>query len=148
MQIQYDAVDRKLLAPYNWRIMRVRNLQYAAAKKSILMHRLIMQPPKGMIVHHIDGNGLNNCRYNLEVVTQAHNIGLSKNYKRSTASGYRGVFWSKRDSVWRAKICHNYYQQSLGTFRTAEEAAIAWNEAALKIYGPNIQLNVIPKEIE
>ena len=39
-----------------------------------LIHRLIMQPPKGMVVDHIDGDGLNNTRANLRICTHRENL--------------------------------------------------------------------------
>lgn len=38
------------------------------------LHRLIMQPTAGMEVSHNDGDGLNNVRANLAVVTHAENV--------------------------------------------------------------------------
>ncbi|MFJ5713718.1 HNH endonuclease [Neobacillus sp. NPDC093127] len=40
-----------------------------ARSKDKRVHRLIKGEPVGMHVHHIEGNGLNNTRENLEVVT-------------------------------------------------------------------------------
>lgn len=42
-------------------------------RKQIAMHNAIMKPPEGLTSHHIDSNGLNNQRYNLEVCTQEIN---------------------------------------------------------------------------
>ena len=50
-------------------------------------------------------------------------------------------------------ICgHRYYAsigsrddaEYLGSFDTLEEAALAYNEAALRRYGPNTRLNILP----
>lgn len=40
---------------------------------SVYLHRLVTQCPVGMFVNHIDGNTLNNCRENLEIVTPRQN---------------------------------------------------------------------------
>lgn len=42
----------------------------------LYMHRLLMNEPEGMSVDHIDGDGLNNQRSNLQIVTQAENVRL------------------------------------------------------------------------
>ncbi len=41
---------------------------------TIRMHRQIMNCPKGMEVDHGDGDGLNNQKSNLEIVTKQENI--------------------------------------------------------------------------
>jgi hypothetical protein len=38
------------------------------------VHRLIMAPPAGFVVDHIDGDGLDNTRANLRVCTHAQNL--------------------------------------------------------------------------
>ena len=46
------------------------------------MHRLIMNAPLGMLVHHMDHDGLNNRRANLMLVTRGEH---NKLHPRSTA---------------------------------------------------------------
>ena len=63
-----DAADYEWLSRYTWHLHN----GYAARREKgrrIFMHREIMQPPKGMVVDHIDGNRINNCRFNLRVCT-------------------------------------------------------------------------------
>lgn len=43
-------------------------------KKTILMHRFIMNCPKGKEVHHKNQDTLDNRRCNLEVLTKAENL--------------------------------------------------------------------------
>lgn len=43
------------------------------APKTIYLHRLLIQPPKGMLVDHINGDGLDNRRGNLRAVTHSQN---------------------------------------------------------------------------
>lgn len=46
---------------------------YARNHKVGYMHRFIVDAPKGMVVDHLDGNGLNNTRGNLKITTQEAN---------------------------------------------------------------------------
>lgn len=75
------------LSKYNWTILRqVRQgytIKYVTRKeyvkpnyssaKLIYLHRHIMQPDDGMIVDHINGDGLDNRRENMRVVTKSEN---------------------------------------------------------------------------
>ena len=42
-------------------------------RKTIRMHNAVMKPSQGYDVHHIDSDGLNNQRNNLELVTPSEN---------------------------------------------------------------------------
>lgn len=106
------------------------------------MHQVIMNPSKGFTVDHIDGNKFNNQRNNLRVCTSFQN---SKNHliHKANTSGYKGVSWMKNKKRWRAYIKLNYKQIWLGLFDTREEAAKAYNQAALKYFGEFARLNII-----
>lgn len=109
----------------------------------MFMHDLISRPPSGLEVDHRDGDGLNNQRFNLRNATrkqQCFNRGLQKN-----KSGYRGVssktyrFLGER---WHAHIRGDSKQVRIGTFKTAENAAQAYNFAAEEYFGEFARFNV------
>lgn len=52
---------------------------YTKNGKSIYLHRLITDFPKGMHVHHLDGNGLKNTEENLMVITPKEHALINKN---------------------------------------------------------------------
>ena len=105
----------------------------------VLLHRLIMQAPKGMLVDHIDRNGLNNKRSNLRLCTKKQNRANGKPWKPA-ASGYRGVYWSGRK--WFAAISQNGHKiKSLGQFESKELAARAYDAAAWERWGEFASLN-------
>jgi len=71
-----DAEDYGLISKYHWRCVRSAHNCYAVARtqingrtRYIRMHRLIMSCPKGMVVHHINHNTLDNRRCNLVIMT-------------------------------------------------------------------------------
>ena len=80
-----DDADYELLAPYSWHGRPLGNTVYAYARlkgsprgsgrsKVVAMHRLLMKPDPDMVVHHRNGNGLDNRRSNLQVTTHRINI--------------------------------------------------------------------------
>lgn len=54
----------------------------------VYLHRFLTNAPKGMVVDHLDGDPLNNCRANLRVISHAENM---RGFKLDTAvSGATG----------------------------------------------------------
>ena len=92
------------------------------------MHRVIMGFPS-LLVDHIDCNGLNNQRDNLRTASTAQNTHNRRKGKNNT-TGYKGVQLDKRTGQFRALIRHDGANVFLGHFCTAENAAIAYAEAA------------------
>lgn len=103
-----EDADFELINQFKWHIRDNKNTFYAATtlkKKEILMHRLIMNAPKGLVVDHIDGNGLNNQRDNLRVVTTHQN---NRNQHTLKTSKYPGVYWDKKSKKWTVSINLKY----------------------------------------
>lgn len=216
----YDLVNR-----YKWHCAKRNHTTYAAGSTRgnegeiilLLMHRLIMNTPKGMQTDHINGNGLDNRKQNLRIASPAENsknrqvrgkmkgfsfqnstnsffayiytdskrINLgyftsevaaacaydyaAKKYHKDFAclnfptgqplteqelenhralskstSRYRGVCLNRRNNKWRVEITLNRRHISVGTFTDEIEAARAYNEAAIKLYGDKAKLNKLP----
>jgi len=105
-----------------------------------------MQPPPGMMIDHINGNGLDDRRANMRTCTNQQNMrNLRK--RRSGSSIYKGVYYDKRRRTWYARICHNGKNIHLGTFATEIEAARAYDRAARRLFGEFARLN-FPDEVE
>src|SRR5690349_9172361 len=83
-------------------------------RKTIMLHRFIMNAPEGMEVDHINGDGLDNRRVNLRLVTKTENLRSRKTFK-SNKTGYKGVVYNPQNGRWKVTI-------NLGTYDTAEEA--------------------------
>jgi hypothetical protein len=73
---------------------------YAITREGIKMHRIIMNPPKNMVVDHINHDKLDNREENLRIVTRQVN---ARNRKKVT-----GVFKRNDTGKWQAQIMHNY----------------------------------------
>jgi hypothetical protein len=112
------------------------------------LHRFILGVTDPKIeVDHKDGNGLNNRRENLRLATHAQNMS-STGMRKGNTSGYKGVSWHKKAHKWAARIQVNSKGLHLGLFFTIEEAALAYDAAALLYHGEfagtNAMLGLLP----
>jgi len=129
-----DDEDFEFCSKINWRVLIQQKRRYAYdANCNASMHLFIMNTPKGMVIDHIDGNGLNNQKSNLRICTQkqnSRNRGKSSNNK----SGYKGVSRiksSKKIPKWVAQIFVDRKNIYLGSFLTKEQAYKKYCEAAI-----------------
>jgi len=117
----------------------ITNIKKADGKRtSLYMHHAVLDfkydPNVDAVVDHINGDKLNNCKYNLQKITQQENVIKQKKRKDNT-SGYRGVSWNKASGKWKAYIQVDGKQKHLGYFKELEDAVRAYKEAELKYYG-------------
>ena len=90
-KVQIDAEDLSLVQGYNWRIadcsrhntvkLYARAMVWNKGKsRTYYMHRVLMGEPQGMVVDHIDNDGLNNKRSNLQITTVKENARKQKQH--------------------------------------------------------------------
>jgi hypothetical protein len=89
-----------------------------------------MKPPRGMVIDHIDGNGLNNCRSNLRICTQRQN-----NYNKRGKRRFTGVRRYREGSKYAARIIKDGKNYYIGSFDDPIEAAKARDRKALELHG-------------
>jgi hypothetical protein len=108
------------------------------------MHRLIMNPPAGKVVDHINRIRCDNRRDNLRVCDQAENLRNRRSFRGT--SRFKGVHWNERAHKWVATICLNRKLIHLGYFDDELAAARAYDEKARELFGPFAYLN-FPRRI-
>jgi hypothetical protein len=86
------------------------------------------------IVDHVNRNGLDNRLSNLRAATKSLNA-VNSPLAASNTSGHRGVYWSKRNGKWLAKIKVAGKEKYIGLFNDKDEAAAAYRSAAITVFG-------------
>jgi hypothetical protein len=125
-----DDDDFKNLMRFKWYAQKGKGYTFYAQRNgrkqdgkrfTILMHREILEPPKEKEIDHIDGDGLNNARANLRIVTHAENM---KNYRMKSRLNRKLVGAYKLRDKWLAQLKHHNKDIYLGIYKTKKEATI------------------------
>ena len=98
------------------------------------LHRFIMNRvgDNSVVIDHIDHDGLNNQKSNLRVCSSIEN-GWNKQKGKNNTSGYKGVSW--KSGRWYARIMKNNLMYELGAYNNTEDAAFAYDIAAIYLFG-------------
>ncbi len=105
------------------------------------MHQELVKVPDGMVVDHINHDGMDNRRANLRPATYSQNLYHRKNRSGAKYSKYKGVSWKKHNRKWEARIGFEKKEIHLGYFRSEIDAARAYDRAAKKYHGEFASLN-------
>ena len=149
-----DAADYARLGRWKWGLQKyqVKNRDgetitkyYAnrtdpATKNLVGMHRQIMDlPPTPLEVHHLNGNGLDNRRSNLRVVTREMHQRDHTGSGGHGASRFRGVTWDEQRGLWKAHTRIRKVHYNLGYHPTEEAAARAVERKFQQMFGDLVQ---------
>ena len=142
-----DLVDYDHLMQWRWQASAQHHKGWRAkrcSKKlgkqfSVLMHRQIMDCPKGMVIDHINGNALDNRRANLRICTSQQNSFNIRKRKPGKYSEFKGVHPNR--AKWRACIMKEGKYIHIGNFETEQDAALAYDAMARLIFGQFAHLN-------
>jgi hypothetical protein len=113
-----------------------------AGLEEVLLHRWLLGAERGQTVDHVNWNRLDCRRQNLRFASGSEQNANQGNSVRNT-TGYRGVARLKGSAKFRSLIRKGGVQHFLGYFDDARDAARAYNEMAVKIYGPFAWINDI-----
>lgn len=150
--IAIDDSDYEFAMLHNWTAVDYKQTRYAIRNLfqghkvlgHVFLHRelLGLKRGDGIKVDHRDRNGLNCQRQNLRIATNSQN-GANMIKPRGCLSRFKGVYLDKRRGTWQASIKVHQKKQYLGAYAKEEDAALAYNRAAIIAFGEFALLNTI-----
>jgi len=145
-----DDEDFDKVLMHTWCASRNKNIFYAVTKvphlkrkKTLKMHILIMGKQPELELDHVNHNGLDNRRCNLRHVTGSQNS-QNRRHRVGTSSIYKGVSWYKQYGKWKVAITKNKIEYHIGYYASEQEAALAYNKEAIKLFGEFAYINKLP----
>lgn len=145
-----DDEDYPRIIMHKWCAVKDRNTWYAVRgmrgrgrnkNKLIQLHRFLLNAKLGEECDHINGDGLDNHKSNLRIVTTQQNQ-WNQRKRLNTSSKYKGVHKRSDCNKWQARIrINNGKQISLGFFDKEEDAAKAYDVKAIELFGEYAKTN-------
>ncbi len=144
-----DDEDFEYLNKYKWEIkntttnFKAYRFEVNAAHgkvKIIFIHREIMKVSDPSIhVIHLNGDHLDNQKSNLRTLTRQEATRFRKKYL--SPKQFDGVAYLRSAEKYIATISKNEIEYRLGIYTTPEKAAMAYDKAAIKLFGNDFFTN-------
>jgi len=143
-----DDEDFEKVSLYKWTASYTNGKYYArrgvcvnGKQKTIYLHRFLTSAEKAIKIDHKNGNSLDNRKSNLRKATSSQN---NQNRGNTAGKKYKGVgFYPQQTKPFRARIKHSGKVIFIGNYATEIEAAKAYDQKALELFGsfarPNFQ---------
>ena len=144
-----DDEDLLKVTGYGWYL---HSEGYAAApiyadgvSNTVYMHRIIAN--RKLVDHH-DRNKLNNQKTNLRDASRSQNGANRAKSARPASSSFKGVCWDNACQKWVACVQPSINGKkkfiNIGRFIDERDAARAYNEKAVQLFGEFALLNTVP----
>lgn len=104
------------------------------------LHRVVVGARAGEEVDHINRNKFDNRRENLRIVSHSTNV-YNSGIRKDNSTGFRGVYVDSERGGFIARTYKGGEQYSLGRFDTAEEAAAAYDQKSVELWGDGAYIN-------
>ncbi len=145
-----DDEDFDRVSKYKWRANVTESGTYAVTwmrrtggkGRHVYLHRFLLGFPAGSLIGFANGNRLDCRRENLKFTTRSKSQ-INRSRSLSNQNGFKGVSLVKKTNKYKAYIRYRGVLIHLGMFDTANDAALAYNEKAVELYGKCDGLNKI-----
>lgn len=124
-----------------WNVYAQRHVIVNGQRTTQSLHRFLLNDPEGLQVDHVNGDGLDNRRENIRLCSHAEN-GRNRKPQSGGSSAFNGVYWHKLACKWVAQINVAGKRYSLGLFQKEEDAAKAYDAAAINLFGAFARTNL------
>jgi hypothetical protein len=156
-----DQQDYELVSLYTWNVWEQEREGNTAGpyaithirrqdgtRTSVFMHTMVGRAMPGgdrwrVVDHVINGNTLDNRRSNLRDGTKGNTHNQRARKSTGKTSRYKGVHWAAQSNKWMARITFEGKTRYLGIFEQEDDAARAYNAAAMELFGEYALLNVV-----
>lgn len=144
----FDYLNQFKWHVHNWgyaarTVHLLKGRKNANKTRTVLMHKEVLTRKgqnENKMGDHINRDKLDNRRENLRWATKTQNM---RNSSKQGNNLFKGVDYLplQKTKPYRAKICVDRKNIYLGIFKTPKEAALAYNEAAIKYHKEFANLN-------
>jgi hypothetical protein len=137
-----DIEDVEKCKKHKWRLTdkstKRKNIKYvyagSGAGNQLPLHRFITNTPEGIMPDHIDGNPLNNRKYNLRLVTEQLNC-INKTMKDYHKLGFSGVYYYEgHNQPYKTEIQLFKQRVYFKNYKTLEDCALTRFLAEIMVF--------------
>jgi hypothetical protein len=151
LRFTVSECDLDRVLKYQWHLSNGYVTTTLKNGKNLRLNRMLLcLNDPDLIGDHKDGCKLNNTRSNLRRTGFAGNARNARKHSTPCSSKYKGVHFLRKlvTNQWGAGIRHEGKYLFLGCFADEVSAALAYNEAATRLFGEYARLNGVTGTIK
>ena len=143
----FDAEDLPIINQSRWCVDSAGYVQGVIDHRRVKLHRVLMKTQGNAVVDHINGDPSDCRKSNLRITSQHQNT-MNNSLPKNSSTGYKGVCFDRHKRKYMAHIHPNGRMIFLGYFDKPKDAAMAYDEAALRYFGEYARPNFAREECQ